>query len=382
MAVTAEKMMARTGVPFSDISAQNAAIAHELNAAVQRVVSDSSFVLGPAVTAFEESFADYCETKFAVGCNSGTSAIHLALRALGVGPGDEVITVSHTFVGTVWGILYSGATPVFVDIEADTMLMDVERVESAISERTRAIIPVHLYGHPVDMDPLMDIARRHGLYVVEDAAQAHGARYKGRRVGSLGDIGCFSFYPGKNLGAWGEAGAALTGDSELAGRMRQLRDHAQPQRYQHQELGYNYRMDGIQGAVLGVKLRYLDSWNEQRREWAGHYSRALSQLSDLGVPVTRSWAEPVYHLYVVRHPRRDELQRGLSAQGIATGLHYPVPVHLQPALQESVQPIPVLRNTEQAAQTALSLPMFAELDRASVDRVITAVTGQTGEIDP
>jgi len=382
MAVTAEKMMARTGVPFSDISAQNAAIAHELNAAVQRVVSDSSFVLGPAVTAFEESFADYCETKFAVGCNSGTSAIHLALRALGVGPGDEVITVSHTFVGTVWGILYSGATPVFVDIEADTMLMDVERVESAISERTRAIIPVHLYGHPVDMDPLMDIARRHGLYVVEDAAQAHGARYKGRRVGSLGDIACFSFYPGKNLGAWGEAGAALTADSELAGRMRQLRDHAQPQRYQHQELGYNYRMDGIQGAVLGVKLRYLDSWNEQRREWAGHYSRALSQLSDLGVPVTRSWAEPVYHLYVVRHPRRDELQRGLSAQGIATGLHYPVPVHLQPALQESVQPIPVLRNTEQAAQTALSLPMFAELDRASVDRVITAVTGQTGEIDP
>jgi len=360
-------------VPFSDIAAQNTSIKVELDKAVSRVVRNSAFVLGQEVEVFESAFAEFCESAYSVGCNSGTSAIHLALQALDIGPGDEVITVSHTFIGSVWGIVYCGATPVFVDIEADTMLMDVARVEACITERTKAILPVHLYGHPVDMDPLLEIAKRHGLYVIEDAAQAHGARYKGRRVGSLGDIACFSFYPGKNLGAWGEAGAAVTKSPELALRMRQLRDHAQLQRYQHGEIGFNYRMDGIQGAVLGVKLKYLDKWNDIRRKLARQYSTRLCAVTGLSLQAERDWAESVYHLYVVRCRHRDELKDDLDQRGICCGFHYPVPLHKQPAIEKLMKCTSNLHVTSKAAKQVLSLPLYAELPGNLVDYVVEAV---------
>lgn len=366
-------------IPFSDLAGQNAAIQNELEAAVKRVVQGSSFILGRAVDSFESAFADYCESDFAVGCNSGTSAVHMALQAIGTGPGDEVITVSSTFVGTVWGILYCGATPVFVDIEPDTMTMDAGQIEAQITPRTKAILPVHLYGHPVDMDPIMELAARHDLYVIEDAAQAHGARYKGRRAGSLGHMACFSFYPGKNLGAWGEGGAVVTSDPELHRHLRRLRDHGQSQRYSHDELGFNYRMDGIQGAVLDVKLRYLDQWNAARCEVAGHYNRLLSNLDGITLPTIGPWAKPVHHLYVIRLACRDEMHRKLEEHGISCGLHYPVPVHMQPALEKTPARHTGLPVTRQAAGQVLSLPMYAELEKGAVEHVAETLKYLFGE---
>lgn len=361
-------------IPFMDLSALHKPIQHEIEKEISRLVSASSFVLGPAVEKFENAFAEYCESEFAIGCNSGTSAVHMALCALDIGPGDEVITVSHTFVGTVWGILYCGAKPVFVDIDAGTMNIDVPAIEAKITSKTKAIVPVHLYGQPVDMDPLMDIARRHGLYVIEDAAQAHGARYKGRRVGSLGDIACFSFYPGKNLGAWGEAGGLLTSNPELATRLRQMRDHGQPARYQHKELGFNYRMDAIQAAVLDVKLRYLDGWNRARVEKAAIYSDVLSDC-DLVLPQVIDDVDPAWHLYVVRHARRDHIASELQSKGIGTGLHYPIPVHRQAAL-ESVAAVPVsLPVTESVSHHCLSLPLHPCLSDAQQKHVYDCLAG-------
>ncbi len=366
-------------IPFADLARQNAAIRDELEAAVKHVVHGASFVLGEAVESFESAFAAYCQADFAVGCNSGTSAVHMALRAIGTGPGDEVITVSSTFVGTVWGILYCGATPVFVDIEADTMIMDVQQIEAQITPRTKAILPVHLYGHPVDMEPLMELAARHGLYVIEDAAQAHGARYRGRRAGSLGHMACFSFYPGKNLGAWGEGGAVVTSDPDLHRRLRSLRDHGQSQRYCHDELGFNYRMDGIQGAVLAVKLPYLERWNAARRAVAGHYHRLLSDVDGITVPTVRPWAESAHHLYVIRLSGRDEIHRKMQAQGISCGLHYPVPVHRQPALAGTAARHAGLPVTTQAAGQVLSLPLYPELENAAVERVAETLKYLLGE---
>lgn len=381
MARTLEAVADKAGtrIPFSDLAGQNAALQKELEVAVKCVVQDSSFILGRAVESFETAFADYCESEFSVGCNSGTSAIHMALQALGVGPGDEVITVSNTFVGTVWGILYCGATPVFADVEPDTMTMDVKQIEALVSHKTKVILPVHLYGHPVDMDPVMEIAARHGLYVVEDAAQAHGARYKGRRAGSLGHMACFSFYPGKNLGAWGEGGAVVTSDPVLYRHLRRLRDHGQTQRYNHEELGFNYRMDGIQGAVLSVKLRYLDQWNTARRSLAGHYHHLLSGVDGIVLPIVRPWAESVYHLYVIRISCRDAMHKELEEHGVSCGLHYPVPVHMQPAVEKSAARHSGLPVTVQVAGQVLSLPMYAELEKGAVEYVSETLKSLFGE---
>jgi dTDP-4-amino-4,6-dideoxygalactose transaminase len=347
---------ALNAVPFMDLAALHAPIQREIERNISQLVSNSSFVLGPAVERFEAAFSDYSGCKYAIGCNSGTSAIHMALCALDIGPGDEVITVSHTFVGTAWGILYCGATPVFADIHPDTMNMDVAQLEQLLTSKTRAIVPVHLYGQPVDMDPLLAFARKHGLYVIEDAAQAHGARYKGQRVGSLGDIACFSFYPGKNLGAWGEAGAVVTTNPDFAQRLRRIRDHGQPQRYQHSELGFNYRMDAIQAAVLDVKLRHLDEWNSRRQVLADAYAENLS-ATGIQLPLCADYADHVYHLYVIRHHQRDILSECLAKTGVSTGLHYPVPVHRQPVMQGYIQSKCKLPVTDQVASECLSLPL-------------------------
>lgn len=367
-------------VPFMDLAALHAPIHKEIERRISALVSSSSFVLGPAVESFETKFADYCEARFAIGCNSGTSAIHLALAALDIGPGDEVITVSHTFVGTVWGILYCGATPVFADIDPDSMTMNSAQLEQLVTQRTRAIVPVHLYGQPVDMNPVLSVARKHGLYVVEDAAQAHGARYQGRRVGSLGHMACFSFYPGKNLGAWGEAGAVVTSAPELAQRLRRLRDHGQPRRYHHVELGYNYRMDAIQGAVLEVKLGHLDRWNARRAELAEGYRETLADVPGLRLPACGEYAESVHHLYVVRHRRRDALADAMTARGIATGLHYPQPVHRQPGVSARVAQTCDLPETDAVAASCLSLPMCPTLSDGQVRRVGRALAASLESI--
>jgi dTDP-4-amino-4,6-dideoxygalactose transaminase len=356
-----------------DLAALHAPIQKDIERRIARLVSTSSFVLGPAVEAFEANFAEYCEARYAVGCSSGTSALHMALTALDIGPGDEVITVSHTFVGTVWGILYCGATPVYVDIDPHTMTMDTSRLEELITERTRAIIAVHLYGQPVNMGPLVSIAQQHGLYIIEDAAQAHGARYQGRRVGSLGHMACFSFYPGKNLGAWGEAGAVVTSIPEFSQRLRRLRDHGQPKRYHHVERGYNYRMDAIQGAVLDVKLQYLDGWNARRAELAQAYQQVLRGAPGLRLPAYGDHSESVHHLFVIRHERRDDLGAELASRGIATGLHYPQPVHRQAGVSAGRDRLYDLPETDRVAASCLSLPLFPTLSGRQLRRVSEAV---------
>ena len=348
-------------VPFVDLAAQYAALQDEVLAALREVCESGRYTLGPAVEAFEQDFAAYCQTSHCVAVNSGTSALHLALRCLGVGPGDEVITVPMTFVATAWAICYCGATPVFVDIHPETRTLNPARLEAAVTPRTKAIIPVHLYGRPADLDPILAIADAHGIPVVDDAAQAHGARYKGRRVGGLGRIGCFSFYPSKNLGAYGEGGAVVTNDPDVAAMARALRDHAQRQRYRHDSVGYNYRMAAFQGAILRVKLRRLDAWNAARRRHAAAYAGRLGGLDALTLPRERQGVEAVYHLYVVELDGRDAAAAHLNAAGIHTGLHYPVPVHRQPAfahlnLSEGTLPV-----AERLARRCLSLPMFPEL---------------------
>jgi len=362
-----------TTIPFLDLQAQYRTIKDEIHEAIGRVLDTSTYALGPSVEHFEQSFASYCETTHAVGCSSGTAALHMALRALEIGPGDEVITVAHTFIATVWPILYCGATPVFVDVDARTRTMDPAQLESRITPRTRAVIPVHLYGHPADMDSIMEVAKRHGVAVVEDAAQAHGARYKGKRVGGMGDMGCFSFYPGKNLGAYGEAGAVVTNDAGLAQKLRMLRDHGQPEKYRHQIIGYNYRMDGIQGAVLDVKLKHLDKWNEARRAAAAEYDQQLKDVPEVALPAVADWAEPVFHLYVIQHSKRDRLQRALREKGIQTGLHYPIPVHRQQALEHLNLEDVSLPVTERLASGCLSLPIYAEIEREMIEHVCRAL---------
>lgn len=368
-------------VPFMDLAAVHAPLQERIEERIRGIASLSSFVMGPDVERFEARFAEYCGVEFAVGCNSGTSAIHMALSALDIGPGDEVITVSHTFVGTVWGVLYCGATPVFVDVDAATMTMDVTQLEERISARTRAIVPVHLYGQAVDMDPLMSIARKHGLAVVEDAAQAHGLRYKGRPIGSIGDIGCFSFYPGKNLGAWGEAGATVTSDRDLAARMRRLRDHGQPQRYHHDELGFNYRMDSIQAAVLDVKLDYLDDWNRQRQVLADRYRQRLGGAG-VGLPESSTRAEHVYHLFVIRHALRDRIRQELDQRAIQTGLHYPVPVHRQKVLTRYDCRTGLLSNTDSVARECLSLPLYPGMTVECQERVCESLLAAMDHLGP
>lgn len=359
-------------VPFLNLKEQYLQIKPEIDAAVARAIGSAQFVLGPEVTAFEERFADYCRVTHCRAVNSGTSALHLALLASGIGPGDEVITVSMTFVATTAAILYSGAKPVFVDVDPVTWTMNPAAIEAAITPRAKAILPVHLHGLMADMDPIMSIARRHGLVVIEDAAQAHGAEYKGRRAGSIGDIGCFSFYPGKNLGAFGEGGAITTDQPELARRVSLLRDWGQETKYNHVIAGYNYRMDSIQGAVLNVKMDHIDSWTEARRSVARHYDELLS-----GLPVARprppSHSRHVYHIYAVRLPRRDEALGTLQDARIGAGIHYPVPVHLQRAYAELGYGPGALPVTERLANEFLSLPIYPELPPEQVIEVVSTL---------
>ncbi len=359
-------------IPFVDLKAQYHAIKAEVDAAITDVCENSQFVLGKNVTDFESAFAKYCGSRFAIGLNSGTSALHLALLSLGVGHGDEVITVPFTFVATAAAIHYTGARPVFVDVDPTSLTMDPAQLERAITPRTKAILPVHLYGLAADMDPILDVARAHDLPVVEDAAQAHGAEYKGKRVGSLGALGCFSFYPGKNLGAYGEGGAVTTDDEQLAARIRLLRDWGAPVKYHHVLKGYNYRLEGIQGAVLGVKLRYLDGWNDLRRRHAGEYSRRLLEAA-VGLPHTPAYAKHVFHVYAVRTKGREALQAALSERQIHTGIHYPICVHMQEAYADATQPPGRFPHSEAAAREVLSLPMFPELAMAQIDEVASAV---------
>jgi dTDP-4-amino-4,6-dideoxygalactose transaminase len=360
-------------IPYLDLKAQYHSIKDEIDAAVLRVLDSTQFILGDEVAAFEREFAAYCQASECVGVNSGTSALHLALLAAGIGPGDEVITTPFTFVATVAAIRYAGATPVLVDIEPDYFAIDAARIESAITGKTRAILPVHLYGQPADMTAILEIARRRGLVVIEDAAQAHGSEHHGRRCGSLADIATFSFYPGKNLGAYGEGGAITTTRSDVATTCRILRDWGQAQRYEHRLQGFNYRMDGIQGAVLRVKLRHLEAWTEKRRQVARWYTEVLDHDS-VRVPNERPACRHVYHVYVVRSDDRDALRDALSKEGIQTGIHYPIPVHLQPAHADLGYRAGDFPIAEAAAREVLSLPIFPEMTRGQVETVAAVVS--------
>jgi dTDP-4-amino-4,6-dideoxygalactose transaminase len=360
-------------VPFLDLWLQHLPLMSELNLAIQDVIQSSAFAGGQFVTAFEEDFAAYCEAPYALGVGSGTEALWLSLVACGVGPGDEVITVPSTFMATAEAITQCGARPVFVDIDRNTYTMDPEALKKALTRNTKAIIPVHLFGQPADMDPIVKFANQQGLYLIEDACQAHGAEYKGRRVGSFGDTGCFSFYPGKNLGAFGEAGAIVTSSKELLEKIRILRDHGQVRKYFHSVIGWNCRMDGIQAAVLRVKLRQLETANRRRREHADHYDAGLQGLDGIITPSRTSWGHHVYHVYAIRVTNRDEAVKSLADQGIGTGIHYPVPVHLQEAYQGLGYQCGAFPIAERCAGEFLSLPMYPELTHSQVEQVIEGV---------
>src|SRR5208282_450774 len=341
-------------VPYLDLKAQYRSIKPEIDAAISRVLESSEFVLGSEVAGFEREFAAYCGASECIALNSGTSALHLALLAAGVGPGDEVITVPFTFVASLAAVLYAGARPVLVDIDPRSFNMDPAAVEAAITPRTKAILPVHLYGHPADMDPIMEVARRRRLVVIEDAAQAHGAKYKGRQVGSIGDIACFSFYPTKNLGAYGEGGAITTSNADYARTIRMLRDWGQDRKYHHVLRGYNYRMEGLQGAILRVKLRHLEQWTEARRAVASKYDHLLTDC-DIELPLEMPWARHVYHTYTVRTMERERFQASLAAEGIQTAIHYAEPAHLQPAYADLGYGEGAFPHAEAAARQVLSL---------------------------
>jgi dTDP-4-amino-4,6-dideoxygalactose transaminase len=359
-------------IPIVDLKAQYASIKDEIAVAIQGVLDSCQFTLGNEVLTLEKEYATYCNAKDAVGVNSGTSALHLALLAAGIGPGDEVVTVPFTFVATAAAIHYTGATPVYVDIDPNTFNINPANLEAVITARTRAVIPVHLYGRPVDMDPIIQIARNHGLVVIEDAAQAHGAEYKGCRVGSLADMGCFSFYPGKNLGAYGEAGMVTTDNPDYAKKIRMLRDWGAEQKYHHLLKGYNFRMEGMQAAVLRVKMRYIEAWTEARRAVARRYDQALAG-SGIVAPQPSEGSRHVYHVYAIRSPARAKWQQELASKGIQTGIHYPVPVHLQPAYADARWHRGAFPHSEKAAEEVLSLPIYPELQQTQQDEVVAAV---------
>lgn len=359
-------------IPFLDLKSQYASIKSEIDAAIQGVLNSCQFTLGDEVAAFEEEFASYCGSKYGVGVNSGTSALHLALLAAGIGPGDEVITVPFTFVATVAAIHYTGAKTVFVDIDPRTYTMDARAIEAAITSRTKAIIPVHLYGLPVEMDLILEIAKKYRVVVIEDAAQAHGAEYGGRRVGGIGHMGCFSFYPGKNLGAYGEGGMVMTADPEFARAVRMLRDWGGEKKYQHVLKGYNMRLEGMQGAVLRVKLRHLEVWTEARRAAAVLYSKLFGG-SGVPIPYAPENARHVYHIYATRTANREMVQARLLARGIQTGIHYPTPVHLLPAYADLGYKAGAFPHSEEAADEVLSLPMFPELTASMQEQIAEAM---------
>jgi dTDP-4-amino-4,6-dideoxygalactose transaminase len=359
-------------VPYLDLRAQYRTLRGEVLSALEEICESTNFAQGPATAEFESKFAAYCGVEHCVSLNSGTSALHLALRCLDVGPRDEVVTVSMTFIATAWAISYVGARPVFVDIDPVRRTLNPDKLEAAITPRTKAIIPVHLYGMPAEMDRIMAVAERHGLPVIEDAAQAHGAKYRGRRVGQFGRISCFSFYPSKNLGAYGEGGALITNDAAIAQRARSLRDHAQSQKYLHDEIGCNYRMDSFQAAVLSVKLKHLDGWNAARIDRARYYTELLKH-SSYKLPVHVSDSECVWHCYVIETPERDRVRSGLLDAGIQTGVHYPVPIHLQKAYAHLAYRRGDFPATEALSEQCLSLPIYPELSNEKISRVASVL---------
>jgi dTDP-4-amino-4,6-dideoxygalactose transaminase len=365
-------------VPFLDLQAPYAELKEELDAAYRRVMESGWFVLGAELEAFETEFAAFCGARHCVGVANGLDALHLILRALGIGAGDEVIVPSNTYIATWLAVSYAGATPVPVEPDEATFNLDPARVEEAITPRTRAVMPVHLYGQPADMDGLGEVAGRHGLRVIEDAAQAHGARYRGRLVGALGDAAGFSFYPGKNLGAFGDAGAIVTNDAALAEAARLLRNYGSPVKYRHDVQGCNSRLDELQAALLRPKLRRLAEWNERRRRVAGHYRRALEGVPDLRLPFVPDWADPVWHLFVVRHPRREALREHLARGGVGTLIHYPTPPHLQAAYTELGLAAGSFPLAERMADEALSLPMGPHLSDTEVGHVVAQVSSFAG----
>src|SRR5580765_2823003 len=359
-------------VPYLDLPAQMRPLRREIDDAIARTLDNCSFCLGPDVVQFEKDFAKFCNANHCVAFNSGTSALHVALLLLDIKPGDEVITTPSTFVATSWAISYVGAKPVYLDIDDATFNLNPALVEKAITPRTKAIMPVHLYGHPFDIDPLLQICEKHHLPLVEDAAQAHGAKYKGKVVGTFGSLSGFSFYPGKNLGAYGEGGALVTNNAAYAARARALREHGSTQRYYHDEVGFNYRMEGIQGAVLGVKLKHLDAWTQERRRVAHRY-HALLAGTPLQLPREASWAESAYHLYVVRHPERDALKKHLEANKVGCALHYPLPLHLQKCYAHLGYKPGSFPVAEKAARECLSLPIYPEMTDAQIERVAEVI---------
>jgi dTDP-4-amino-4,6-dideoxygalactose transaminase len=359
-------------VPYLDLQAQYNSIRTEVLTALEEICESTRFAQGPATADFETKFAAYCGVDQCVSLNSGTSALHLALRCLNVGPGDEVVTVSMTFIATAWAISYIGATPAFVDIDPVRRTLSPEKLEAAITPRTKAILPVYLYGMPAEMDHINAIAERHGLPVIEDAAQAHGAKYRGKRVGQFGQIACFSFYPSKNLGAYGEGGALVTSDPAIAHRARSLRDHAQSQKYLHDEIGYNYRMDSFQAAVLSIKLKHLDNWNTARIERARYYTELL-EGSSYKLPANIPESECVWHCYVIETPERDRVRSALQGAGIQTAVHYPVPIHLQKAYAHLGYKSGDLPVTEALCERCLSLPIYPELSKEKISRVASVL---------
>ena len=361
-------------VPFVDLSAQYPTIATEINEAVAKVIHDTDFILGREVGLFEEEFAAYCEAKYAVGVDSGTSALELALRAYEIGPGDEVITAANTFIASALAISHAGAKPVLVDVDPYTYTIDVACIAKAITARTKAILPVHLYGHPAHMDPIRQLAEKYGLVVIEDACQAHGARYKGKRAGSLGHAAAFSFYPGKNLGGFGDGGMVVTNDRDIAKRLEMLRNYGQKEKYHHQFRGYNRRLDTLQAAILRVKLKYLEKWNAARRWNAKLYQESL-EGSGVVTPTEAAGADSVWHLYVIRTEQRDELKDHLINRDIRASIHYPIPIHLQPAYQDLEYKRGAFPVTESYAQQLLSLPMYAEMTQAQIEFVAKTICG-------
>ncbi len=358
-------------IPLVDLKAQYASIRDEIDAAIDAVISKTAFVGGPFVKTFESAFAEFCEARYAVGCGNGTDALRLALEALGIGAGDEVIVPSHTFFATAEAVIQIGAVPVFADIEDGGFNIDPTTLSALVTERTRAVIPVHLYGHPCDMDAVLEVAGKHDLRIIEDCAQAHGARYKGRPVGTMGDAGCFSFYPGKNLGAYGDGGAVITGDASLAETIAKLSDHARSSKYEHSGKGWNSRLDGLQAAILSAKLPHLADWCEARRRAAARYDRQLADVEGVIRPRVSTRVVAVYHLYVIRVPERDSVLAFLHEHGIGAGIHYPVPCHAQPLfLEADGQPRERLPRTEAIAGEIISLPIYPEISDQQIDGVV------------
>ena len=359
-------------IPLVDLQAQYQRIGPEIDAAIRRVLGHTGFILGREVEEFEAAFAAFCNVAYCVGVDSGTAALHLALEACDIGPGDEVITTPFTFFATVETIVQAGAKPVLVDIDPATYNIDPSRIEDAVTPRTKAILPVHLYGQPAEMDVILDVARRHHLKVIEDAAQAHGALYKGKRAGSLGDIACFSFYPSKNLGAYGDAGAVVTNDAALAEKVRLLRNHGRITKYEHQTVGWGYRLDALQAAILGAKLPHLEEWNEARRARAARYNALLAD-TDLVLPYEPEHVRAIYHCYTVRSTARDALAAFLRQRGIDVGIHYPIPMHLQPALKGIGYRAGDFPISERYSQMVLSLPMYPELTDEQMQYISDAI---------